>query len=94
MERVVGKLDIAFVKKLENGFEKLKPLRSIDVPGVSGQHRRPTGRVGEDLSRVRERGDRDRVATGPRSPHVESVQHPIDLVELSAVQVLEAEPGQ
>ena len=65
MQRVVGKLETALVKKLENGFEKLKPLGSIDVAGVSGQHRRPAGRVGEDLSRVREVGDRDRVGRWP-----------------------------
>ncbi len=94
MGRVVGKLDTASVKKLEDGSEKLKPLGSIDVPGVSGQHWRPAGRVGEDLSRVREVGDRDRVAAGPRGPHVESVQHPIDLVDLFAMQVFEAEPGR
>ncbi len=90
----MGRLDTALVKKLENGFEKLKPLGSIDVPGASGQGRRPTGRVGEDLSRVREVGDCDWVCGGPRGPHVEGVQHPIDLVELFAVQVLETESGR
>ena len=78
MQRVVGKLDTALVKKLENGFEKLKPVGSIDVRGVSGQCRRPAGRVGERLSRVREVGDGNRVAGGPRRPHVDGVQQLID----------------
>ena len=94
MQRVVGKLDTALVKKLENGFEKLKPLGSIDFPGASGQGRRPTGRVGEDLSRVREVGDCDWVGGGPRGPHVEGIRQLIDLEKLFLVQVFEAEPGR
>ena len=78
-------------KEAGDGFEQFDPLCAVKLVGGAGERRRLPGRLSQDRDGSGEFADGHRPAVSPRRQHVNGVEKSVDLADLFAVQVFEAD---